>query len=104
MILDAVAEKLKNLGQKTRRWVVLNDVLQNNDYQEVSDKRERIVKVLFNDYKTLSGSMRQQLLELGFEVTEEASTTGSPTMVTVVTKLRLPRPEVTGVKERISHQ
>lgn len=71
MILDAVAEKLKNLGQKTRRWVVLNDVLQNNDYQEVSDERERIVKALFKDYKTLSGSMRQQLLELGFEVTEE---------------------------------
>lgn len=71
MILDAIAEKLKNLGQKTRRWVVLNDVLQNNDYQEVSDERERIVKALFKDYKTLSGSMRQQLLELGFEVTEE---------------------------------
>lgn len=30
-----------------------------------------IVKALFKDYKTLSGSMRQQLLELGFEVTEE---------------------------------
>lgn len=71
MILDAIAEKLKNLGQKTRRWVVLNDVLQNNDYQEVSDERERIVKALFKDYKTLSGSMRQQLSELGFEVTEE---------------------------------
>lgn len=26
---------------------------------------------LHKDYKTLSGSMRQQLLELGFEVTEE---------------------------------
>ena len=71
MVLDAVAEKLKNLGQKTRRWAVLNDVLQNNDYQAVSDERERIVKSLFKDYKTLSASMRQQLLELGFEVTEE---------------------------------
>lgn len=71
MILDAVAEKLKNLAQKTRRWDVLNDVLQNNDYQNDCNERERIVKVLFKDYKTLSGSIRQQLLELGFEVTEE---------------------------------
>lgn len=71
MILDAVAEKLKNLAQKTRRWDVLNDVLQNNDYQNVCNERERIVKVLFKDYKTRSSSMRQQLLELGFEVTEE---------------------------------
>ena len=27
--------------------------------------------ILFKDYKTLSASMRQQLLELGFEITEE---------------------------------
>lgn len=71
MVLDAMAEKLKNLGQKTRRWAVLNDVLQNNDYQAVSDERVRIVKARFKDYKTLSASMRQQLLELGFEVTAE---------------------------------
>lgn len=71
MILDAVAEKLKNLGQKTRRWDVLNDVLQNNEYQNVCDERECIVKALFKEYKYLSSSMRQQLLELGFEVTED---------------------------------
>lgn len=71
MILDAVDEKIRNLGQKTRRWDVLNDVLHNNDYQNCRDEREGIVKALFKDYKTLTNSMRQQLLELGFEVTEE---------------------------------
>ena len=71
MILDAIAEKLKNLGEKTRRWDVLTDVLNANDYQNIRDERERTVKVLFKDYKTLSASMRQQLLELGFEITEE---------------------------------
>ena len=71
MILDAIAEKVKKLGQKTRRWDVLNDVLQNNDYRGIADERERIVKALFKDYKTMSASMRQQLMELGFEVTEE---------------------------------
>lgn len=62
---------LKNLGQKTRRWDVLSDILQNNAYQNTADERERIIKTLFKDYKTLSASMRQQLLELGFEITEE---------------------------------
>ena len=71
MILDAIAEKLKNLGQKTRRADVLNDILQNNDYQNVAEERERVVKTMFKDYKTLSSSMRQQLQELGFEITEE---------------------------------
>lgn len=71
MILDAIAEKLKNVGQKTRRADVLNDILQNNDYQNVAEDRERVVKTMFKDYKTLSSSMRQQLQELGFEITEE---------------------------------
>lgn len=71
MILDAIAANLKNVGQKTRRGDILNDILQNNDYQKIGEERERIVKTMFKDYKTLSSSMRQQLLELGFEVTEE---------------------------------
>lgn len=71
MILDAVAEKLRNLRAKTRRWDVLNDILENNDYQNIRDERENMVKTMFKDYKTLSSTMRQQLLEMGFEVTEE---------------------------------
>ena len=52
-------------------WDVLNDILENNDYQNIRDERENMVKTMFKDYKTLSSTMRQQLLEMGFEVTEE---------------------------------
>jgi hypothetical protein len=48
-----------------------DDVLQNNDYRRVSEERERVVKIMFKEYKTLLPSMRQQLQELGFEITEE---------------------------------
>lgn len=34
MILDAIDEKLKNLGDETRRFDVLNDILKNNDYKK----------------------------------------------------------------------
>lgn len=71
MILDAVAEKLKNLRAKTRRWDILNDILENNEYRNIRDERENVVKKMFKDYKTLSSTMRQQLLELGFEVNED---------------------------------
>jgi hypothetical protein len=71
MILDAVAENLKNVEQKTRRADVLNDILQNNNYQRVGEERERIVKKMFKEYKTLTTSVRQQLQELGFEITED---------------------------------
>ena len=68
MILDAIAEKLKNLGEKTRRWDALTDVLNANDYQNIRDERERTVKILFKDYKTLSASMRLHLFPGFFPV------------------------------------
>lgn len=71
MILDAVADKLKNLGNKTRRADVLNDILQNNDYKKIYEQREKTVKNIFQDYKTMSGTLKQQLQKLGFEITEE---------------------------------
>ncbi|RHP70425.1 hypothetical protein DXA59_05515 [Clostridium sp. OF03-18AA] len=71
MILDAVEAALKNTAPKARRRDVLNDILKNNHYQKIGDKRERIIKALFKDYKTLSASMRQQLYQLGFKITED---------------------------------
>lgn len=71
MILDALNESLKTVVPKTRRYDVLNDILEKNAYQRVYDEREKIVKNMFKDYKTLSGIMKQDLKELGFEITEE---------------------------------
>ena len=52
MILDAIAEKLKNLGEKTRRWDALTDVLNANDYQNIRDERERLTYYGDGRYKT----------------------------------------------------
>lgn len=71
MILDAIDEKLKNLGDKTRRFDVLNDILKNNDYKKIGEQREKIIKNMFRDYKNMSNVMKQQLQELGLEVAEE---------------------------------
>lgn len=71
MILDAIAENLKNIKPKTRRFDVLNDIVQNNDYQNVHEYREKAVKNMFRDYRTMSGAMRQQLQNFGFKISEE---------------------------------
>lgn len=71
MILDAIDEKLKNLGNKTRRFDVLNDIVKNNDYKKIGEQREKIIKNMFRDYKNMSNVMRQQLQELGLDVAEE---------------------------------
>lgn len=71
MILDAIEESLKTVTPKTRRYDVLNDILQNNMYEKICEEREKSIKNMFKDYKTLSGVMRQELKEIGFEITED---------------------------------
>ncbi len=71
MILDAIEESLKAVAPKTRRSDVLNDILQNNMYENICEKREKAIKNMFNNYKTLSGVMRQELRDIGFEIAED---------------------------------
>ncbi len=71
ILLDAVNEALKDTPAKTRRADVLNDILISNGYQNIRDERERQIKTMFRDYKSLSGTLRQQLVALGFEITED---------------------------------
>lgn len=71
MILEAVAEKLKNTATKTRRYDVLADIIQRNGFEGVSEKRANTIKNLLRDYRTMSGTLRQALMSLGFTVTED---------------------------------
>ena len=71
MVLDAVNEKLKNTKEKTRRSDVYRDILKKNNYQGLTAKRIETIKNLLKDYKTMSGTLRQQLMDLGFVITEE---------------------------------
>lgn len=71
MLLDALAKAQQSAKPKSRRAAVLEDVLEHNDYQHVGEKRDKEVKDLLNGYKTMSGTLRQALKELGFVITEE---------------------------------
>ena len=71
MILDALEEALKAATPKTRRYDVLHDILEKNAYKRIRDEREKTIKNMFKDYKTLSGIMRQELKDIGFEITDD---------------------------------
>lgn len=71
MILDAIEDALKRVTNKTRRFDVLNDILEKNMYEKIREERERTIKNMFKDYKTLSATLRQELKDLGFEITED---------------------------------
>lgn len=71
MVLGVLADALNNTEKGTRQHDVLEDILQNNPYQHLSDERKQRVKNLFKGYKTLTGVMRQELISLGFEISDD---------------------------------
>ena len=71
MLLDAVSEALKGTKDKTRRADVLKDILENNGYQNIREERGQQIKNMFAGYKSLTSALRQQLVDLGFEITSD---------------------------------
>lgn len=71
MVLGVLADALNNTEKGTRLHDVLEDILQNNPYQHLSDERKQRVKNLFKGYKTLTGTMKQELMSLGFQITDD---------------------------------
>ncbi|MDO4650625.1 MAG: hypothetical protein Q4B26_18475 [Eubacteriales bacterium] len=71
MVLGVLADALNNTEKGTRLYDVLEDILANNPYQHLSDERKQRVKNLFKGYKTLTGAMRQELMSLGFEISDD---------------------------------
>ena len=71
MLLDAIAKAKAEAKPESRRADVLGDVLAHNDYHHLGEERCKKVKDLLNGYRTMSGTLRQELKELGFVITEE---------------------------------
>lgn len=71
LILSSLENSLNNTAKKSRRSDVLRDIIESNGYLSLSEERKQTIKKLMKGYKGISGPMRQQLAELGFEVTED---------------------------------
>lgn len=71
MVLGALEETLANTETAARRADILEDILENNRYQHLGEKRKQKVKAMFKGYKNLSSVLRQELTELGITVSED---------------------------------
>ena len=71
MLLDALDLALPNYASGTRRRVVLEDIIKSNDCKHRADERSDQLKNLLRGYKTMSGSMKRTLQDMGFVITEE---------------------------------
>lgn len=71
IILSVLDEAARNSTGKTRRADILNDIVNNNAYQHLTDERKKKIKGILKGYKNVTSLMRQALTDLGFEITEE---------------------------------
>ena len=71
MLLDAINAQLKNVQDHSRRHDVYEDILQKNDHQHLYQKRMNTIKAVLKDYKSLNASLKQKLMDLGFEIQDD---------------------------------
>ena len=71
LLLEILADAMNRQQPGSRRADILADILQNNASLGMSgEKRERI-KNLLRGYRTMTSVIRQELYDLGFEISEE---------------------------------
>lgn len=70
-ILSVLTDALSNMQPRTRRADIVRDIIQNNDYQKLTDKRAEEIKRLLKGYNGMSGRLKQAFEDLGFTIAEE---------------------------------
>ena len=71
MVMDVIDDAVKKTQTQTRRYDVLKDIRDHNEYpKELAGIHERL-KTLMTGYKTMTAPLRQELMDMGFTITEE---------------------------------
>lgn len=71
LVLSTLNDGLSNIETKTRRYDVVQDIIQANDYQCISKKRADEAKRLLKNYNGMTPKIRKGLEDIGFNVTHE---------------------------------
>ena len=71
LILLTLAEASAGIQKSTRRSDVILDIIENNDYQKLSEQKAETAKRLLRSYDGLTGPLKQELEDLGFVITED---------------------------------
>lgn len=71
LLLKTLSEKLESLPKHTRRYDVVKDIIDSNDYQKISEQRVAKVKALLSSYRGMTPKVAKGLKEVGFEITHD---------------------------------
>ena len=71
IVLDIMSEYQKNCKENSRRWHIISDLLENNEFKGLPEKRKEQLKNALKGYKNLNGSLKGLLETLGFEISDD---------------------------------
>lgn len=71
IVLDILAESLKNKKKNTRREHIILDLLDENEYSRAAEIRRNEIKKILKGYSTMSASMRAELQDFGFIISSD---------------------------------
>lgn len=71
ILIDALRGVSEKMAPDTRRKHILDDIIENNLCEDALKKRQERVKALLKGYKILNASMKQELTDMGFTITED---------------------------------
>lgn len=71
IILEILTKYKKNCHENSRRYHIITDIIENNNYKGIPDQRRERLKTALKGYRTLDASLKSLLESLGFEISKE---------------------------------
>jgi hypothetical protein len=71
IILEILEEYKKSCHEGSRRQHVIEDIFQCNEYKHLPEKKREILKKVLKGYRSLNGSLKNELEALGIEITSD---------------------------------
>lgn len=71
IILEIMSEYQKSCKEDSRRWHIISDLIESNEFKGIPEKRREQLKNALRGYKSLNGSLKSLLETLGFEISDD---------------------------------
>ena len=71
IILEIMSEYQKSCKEDSRRWHIISDLVESNEFKGIPEKRRERLKNALRGYKSLNGSLKSLLETLGFEISDD---------------------------------
>lgn len=69
--LSVLSDGLSGIKEGTRKWDVITDIINNNEFQKLAEEKRKELKKILNGYTMFSSKIEKDLNKMGFECTKD---------------------------------